>query len=729
MSGQPYRYFTDPTKFRTEYMESLGLRADLDTMNYEANKTYKETGQLPAVSQMKDTRSTSDILMDFEKLKIDLISEIAKISSSQFGQMVVQSIISSPLNVDNKLLTFSAQRIDDIVLNLKRNYKYGIKGDNNDAVQFVAFIESMYNDKNYLTASTKSFMNRYGMKTLASASPFSQIYANLVKSAATIRNYIEELNRSYFDTFKNDSLEVKKMDKKLNKLLQSNSILQRTRNRAIIQGKEVVDYIATVLPLIPTNPNMIVSIEEYLINMTQRNERQIYDRITDFDTKPNDDEFKKGYEETGKRIPNYIRKERMREYVGAPYNNPDDASDNPNQEPNLKKDFTAKFNDEIETLTLYLDFLNLGLPNENLLMSLIVQLTDIYSKNLLRAINKLKDELITSDSTEDRLKLESMPSFNSVATSLQSIETLFGNIEDAVQVNGVWNIPELELLKRKVDALIARGVIRTPAQVNPATLVNVENMNQQNINQVQQAVQPQAGQPQAGQPPVQGNNQQEDNDIINGIIGAINMIQDQIDQGNNAAYLQEQLEFQAGQLENALQEYQQNYNVAFVPEDGWGGINLQALGIQGNGIKKRRGRPRGCGIAKPISYKESVKAHAVLDKGIMETPRFVKFGKYLVNNHKLHNEDIFALKRMAGGNIVDIPSIKISKNLGGVIKKMLGGAIPTYSDISKLSEPEKAYLHKVSQNNNTCKQTVSAHEYNSKRRCDEQLKLFTLESI
>jgi len=31
---------------------------------------------------------------------------------------------------------------------------------------------------------------------------------------------------------------------------------------------------------------------------------------------------------------------------------------------------------------------------------------------------------------------------------------------------------------------------------------------------------------------------------------------------------------------------------------------------------------------------------------------------------------------------------------------MLGGAIPTYSDISKLSEPEKAYLHKVSQKSN-----------------------------
>ena len=136
-------------------------------------------------------------------------------------------------------------------------------------------------------------------------------------------------------------------------------------------------------------------------------------------------------------------------------------------------------------------------------------------------------------------------------------------------------------------------------------------------------------------------------------------------------------------------DYNDTYPEHYVPPES-----------RGSGIIKRRGRPKGCGIAKPISYKESVKSHAVLDKGIMETPRFLKFGKYLVNNHRLHNEDIFALKRPSGGNIVEIPSIKVSKNLAGVIKKMLGGAIPTYSDISKLSEPEKTYLHKISQKSN-----------------------------
>jgi hypothetical protein len=117
--------------------------------------------------------------------------------------------------------------------------------------------------------------------------------------------------------------------------------------------------------------------------------------------------------------------------------------------------------------------------------------------------------------------------------------------------------------------------------------------------------------------------------------------------------------------------------------------------MSGNGLR-RRGRPKGCGVGKKTSYKESIKAHTAYDKGIMESPRFVKFGRYLVNNHKLTKDDILTLKQPSGGMLVEFPSVRVSKGLATVIKKMIGGGVPSYNELNGLSEPEKVYLHKIS---------------------------------
>ena len=50
MSGQPYKYASDPARFRQDYMNTLKLQIDINEMNFEANKTFKATGQLPTSS-------------------------------------------------------------------------------------------------------------------------------------------------------------------------------------------------------------------------------------------------------------------------------------------------------------------------------------------------------------------------------------------------------------------------------------------------------------------------------------------------------------------------------------------------------------------------------------------------------------------------------------------------------------------------------------------------------
>ena len=160
MSGQPYKYASDPARFRQDYMNTLKLQIDINEMNFEANKTFKATGQLPAVSQMSETRTTSELLADAEKVKQSLMADMKELGTPNFCLDVIQTVQKSPLNIDGSLFTFFAQRAPEIVANVKRQYKFGIKGDKNDVAQFVTFIEDMYNKTKSFSSSVKTYFNR-----------------------------------------------------------------------------------------------------------------------------------------------------------------------------------------------------------------------------------------------------------------------------------------------------------------------------------------------------------------------------------------------------------------------------------------------------------------------------------------------------------------------------------------------------------------------------------------
>ena len=623
MSGQPYRYYNDPTKFRTMFMDTLALRADLDTMNFEANKTYKETGQLPAVSQLKDTRTTDQVLMDFEKLKMDIVKTVATISSPNFGQMVVQTIQNSPLNSDNKFLVFSAQRIVDVVSSIKKLYRYGIKGDENDAQQFVDFISTMYNDKNQLTAQTKSFMNRQGIKSMTlNSSVFSVLYDYLTKLSAHLLqiNNIAILQFVWIGGLT-----------EIEDGTQLNNILGETTASL----GEIVSFITTLKGAIPRNANEATQIENLLLNQAQAKE----------------------YTEKVYEIENYgeeFEVDRSKSILKRGSILPRDFSDNQ----------TAKFQTPVdEFLFRYLDFLNTALPSVGILTSIDNQLMTFWNQANKTFSKIIKDEkdfdnlYNLSDPEQTKLLVES-GWVKACIANYSKVNDILINLENALQPSSEWDEANIKLLTKQ--------------------------KNKHNIHELamyKQTEYRKYGDLPVNTAPSYGTGEDEPSPYP----------RQQTSSSSSSITQPSSSSSSSSGGETAEETVERLFNEALAES---------SVKKEGSGIKKRRGRPRGCGIAKPISYKESVKSHTVLDKGIMETPRFLKFGKYLVNNHRLHNEDIFALKRPSGGNIVEIPSIKVSKGLGGVIKKMLGGAIPTYSDISKLSEPEKAYLHKISQKSN-----------------------------
>jgi len=80
-------------------------------------------------------------------------------------------------------------------------------------------------------------------------------------------------------------------------------------------------------------------------------------------------------------------------------------------------------------------------------------------------------------------------------------------------------------------------------------------------------------------------------------------------------------------------------------------------------------------------------------------PKYVPFGRYIINRSKL-NDGVVMIKRPNGAFMGDLQSRRVSNNLRNIFEKVVGGAIPTYQDLSKLDEDEKQYLHYVSKKAN-----------------------------
>lgn len=86
-----------------------------------------------------------------------------------------------------------------------------------------------------------------------------------------------------------------------------------------------------------------------------------------------------------------------------------------------------------------------------------------------------------------------------------------------------------------------------------------------------------------------------------------------------------------------------------------------------------------------------------IDKSISslpETKSYVPFGKYVLNHRRLADNKLM-VKTIKGGAVTGIPTLAISPVLGGIIKKMVGGALPSYNEMSSLSEEEQNTLYKI----------------------------------
>jgi len=103
---------------------------------------------------------------------------------------------------------------------------------------------------------------------------------------------------------------------------------------------------------------------------------------------------------------------------------------------------------------------------------------------------------------------------------------------------------------------------------------------------------------------------------------------------------------------------------------------------------------KGKGIAIRIRPSQVFESDIDRTIGVEASPKFAPLGRHLINTRQL-DKDIVAIKRPAGSIIKTLPSQRVSKNLGNVIRKIVGNGIPSYDDINSLTEDEKYFLYKV----------------------------------
>lgn len=132
-------------------------------------------------------------------------------------------------------------------------------------------------------------------------------------------------------------------------------------------------------------------------------------------------------------------------------------------------------------------------------------------------------------------------------------------------------------------------------------------------------------------------------------------------------------------------------------------LQASSNGTTGEGIIIK-GKMSGKGLSVPVKekvnkpYRQSI-AH-LIDKPVEKPKPYTQFGRYFINKHRLEGEGIVAFRQPSGNTIGSLPTEKVSKQLAGVIKTLVGKGLPSYEDIGKLSKEDKIKLSHICR---TCK--------------------------
>jgi len=654
MSGQPNRYATSAEKFRNQYMDALNSRANVDDFNLQANKNYKATGSLPpSVMKMMDNRTTSEILADTEKLKLNIINELKVLMTTATGSVVVQKIQTAAVNADGSFLVWVAQNMPEIVRNLRKKYALGIKGDSQDAENIVLFLSDMYTKVKSYSGSVKAYFDangdgRVGIKE-GDLDAISKEYSGIV--ARIVSKY-----GSISDTETRDlAVELK------NKITNLNSMLNTREYKNMITELNNLDV---------NNPTTDIDFLDTMVD----NGRTFFDIL---DNLPSTAEVKtlmgqltKSLDNSSPELSNKILLSLIEIFPS-------------NEEYILLDDIISNY-----TSTSIPPPPPPPPPTSSFTPSSSSSSTPSSSSSSSTPSRSTSNDSFISYADDD----EKLIAYKStIQNRLDEIEAEREDIDQQVEDLGEkptttigskkWDRRANELDMR-LDALdkeeddltkkLQNNTLPTTQQSGSADITFQQlQISQKNVDSITQMIQ----------------TKQRELDKAEKELKKIPISSRFIsNEYPNKRQEIERIERDLKQLDDSLKQ-----NEETIKDIQRRGVSLDRQPGVGLGFKKRRGRPKGSGVG-PKPFMDKIDE----SKGIKPVKKYHPFGKYYVNSHKLNHGNVLSIKSKSGTNVREYPSRTVSPRLGSVIKTIIGGGVPTWNDMEKLSEDEKDYLYKVS---------------------------------
>ena len=667
MSGQPVKTQSDINKFKNDYLESLNLQESINDMNLQANKTYLLTGQLPPQSQMMDTRTNAEKLKDVEQMKQKIASDLKAIAEPSVAYQIVSKVMESPLNIDNTLFRFLAQRASSLTEQISKLMPYGIAGDINDIERIVDFIKNMYSEQQGKFQSTKSYLNSVGSTSQSSR----------VMSGNDIDNVIIGLQ----DLIKNIQI-----------IIQSNVSIGGIAGTAGILNRLSINMenLKNALPTTDQIKLLMSDIEDPNFNNPYPG---------DFGPQ----------QPQGQLMPNYSRTDMEAFYKF------------------IEK--LPKYTEAMALINKIRQFLSSknyplvveGIHNLDRMFS-ILEDRNVFGpgNNIFRQFQEIKKRQEFKQDKYQKLQSEQTRDF----ITRQSEEQ-----KDASRAQKVYIInPESDAIWTR-DAAAVRGGQQQPgvgAVAQPAAGMAMPGMAAQQVPQVPQVpvqqVPPAMPANNNANAPVQRNNVNVNN--VNmagnpyGITPAMwnaynNFLQQQQQQPDNnfeynpnlpIGYQTMPTNFQAIGYENYTdmpinqpaipppsfnyRKYSDDEVRNFVNTSYDNGMDASVIAPALQKLYTNR-------QINQKSYQMGINMIRKVGRGLTNRSSFIGFGISEINAKSLNN-DIITIRRAASkSNYMDMPSKKVSKRLSSIVKTISGGGIPKYEDISSLDNEEKEYLHKL----------------------------------
>jgi hypothetical protein len=655
MSGQPNRYSTSAEKFRNQYMEALNGRANVDDYNLQANKNYKATGSLPPkVMQMMDNRTTTEILADTEKLKLNIINELKQVMTTSTASVVVQKIQTAPVNVDGSFLIWTAQNMPEIVKNLKKKYALGIKGDTQDAENIVIFLSGMFSKVKAYTGTVKSYFDTAGESKVgiregdldAISKEYMNVMARIITKynnmgtntellAVELRDKINEL------LTKLTSIEYKEVIYALNNLdvNDPNPPDLTYTDRMIDNGKlffEIVDKLPSAQEL----KTLLSQLTKSMNNDTPELTDKIL--ITMIDLFPSVEE----YTQMDDIIDDVSSSSSS---SGPPSGPPSGPASGP---VSARSSSSSSLSSSLGPQSGYASTISSVDDDEAKLQA--------YQSTIQDRLSEI--ELEREDVDQQITALGSRPTTTIGAKKwdkkASELDMKIHNLDKETKELQIKLQSNVLPTRRSIDS--SSNVVLTQFQTAQANVDKLTLMIQTKQKELEKA-------------------QKE----LKNIPISSRFLSNAYPSKEREI---ERIERDIKQLDDSLKQ-----NEETVREIQRHSVSLDRQPGVGLGFKKRRGRPKGSGIG-PRPFMDKIDER----KGIQPVKKYHPFGKYFVNAHKLNHGNILSIKSKSGTNIREYPSKTVSPHLGHVIKTIIGGGVPSWNDMDRLSEDEKDYLYKIS---------------------------------